>query len=224
MFISKAHRATTAAALTAALCVGGPAVASASASSTPTHNTAAAKAASVGGLTVHRVAVAASAVPAQVKASLAAAAVPASSTVYEYEFANGANTGLCLDANDAGSTAGANGDKVQLWSCKGTANQFWYGVDISSNYTTLVNAEYQSKCLNAADNGGLADGRHVQLYDCSVGTSNEFWYEPGDYIWLQDSDFVLDATSQAIGSGDQIQIYTYNGGAQQEWFYTAFAS
>jgi hypothetical protein len=33
--------------------------------------------------------------------------------------------GKCVDANDAGSTAGTNGDKVQIWAYLGGSNQFW---------------------------------------------------------------------------------------------------
>jgi hypothetical protein len=177
--------------------------------------TAAAKA---DGLAIRRVAVPASAVPAQVKASLSRADAAADTTVYLYMFVNDAD-GLCLDANNAGSTAGTNGDKVQLWTCNGTDNQVWYGYDITEGYVDLVNDEYQNECLNAVDTGGLADGRHVQLWACSVDTSNMFWYQSGAYIFLDDDapDYVLDATSQDLGNGDQIQIWGFLGGTNQQW-------
>jgi Ricin-type beta-trefoil lectin domain len=127
--------------------------------------------------------------------------------------------GECLDGNDTGSTAGQDGDKVQLWDCKNTNNQYWIPADHEADgdaYTVLVNGDYQSMCLNAVDNGGLADGRKVQPWNCDVDTANGFW-DFGDwyvgntpYLILDNSPttFVLDATSQDLGEGDQIQIYT----------------
>ena len=47
--------------------------------------------------------------------------------------------GYCLDANDVGSTAGTNGDKVQLWTCNHTNNQYWYlgSEDADGSYTLV---------------------------------------------------------------------------------------
>jgi hypothetical protein len=140
--------------------------------------------------------------------------------------------GYCLDANDVGSTAGTNGDKVQLWTCNHTNNQYWYlGSEDADGSYTVVNDEYTSKCLNANDTGGVADGRHVQLWSCSVDTLNEYWdaatWEkntgyPGTSAWplfleVNNYEFMLDATSQDIGNGDQIQIWTSEGGDNQLW-------
>ncbi len=81
----------------------------------------------------------------------------------------------CLDANDSGSTAGKNGDKVQLWKCTGNANQFWSpGAQDSAGFETLFNDEYQSKCLNANDSPSLGDGSKVQLWGCG-GVANDMW-------------------------------------------------
>lgn len=86
----------------------------------------------------------------------------------------------CLDANDSGSTAGKNGDKVQLWGCGGEANDMW---DVT-NWADCVEGlgGYCSLCLQS-------DG-------CVYN---------------------LDAESQHIGEGDQVQIFTLNGAANQEW-------
>jgi len=189
---------------------------------TATHSTTAAAAATAkaDGLTIRRVAVPASDVPAQVKASLARTDSAADATVYLYEFVNYADD-LCLDANDAGSTAGTNGDKVQLWTCNGTDNQYWYGYDITAGYVALENYEYTNECLNAVDTGGLADGRHVQLWACSVGGTNMLWkwVNSYGYIYVEDDtpDYVLDATSQDLGNGDQIQIWSPLDGSNQQW-------
>lgn len=137
----------------------------------------------------------------------------------------------CLDANDAGSTAGMNGDKVQLWTCTGKNNQYWeYGGESASGNFTLINHQYPSKCLNADDAGGLKDGQKVQLWDCGVDTSNEYW-DVADWATCVDSGFdctlpleadnykwVLDAEAQHIGDGDKVQIWTPNGLLNQYWY------
>jgi hypothetical protein len=136
----------------------------------------------------------------------------------------------CLDANDSGSTAGKNGDKVQLWKCTGNANQFWSpGAQDSAGFETLFNDEYQSECLNANDLPSLGDGSKVQLWGCG-GEANDMWDVTnwadcveglGGYcsLCLQSDGCVynLDAQSQHIGEGDQVQIFTLNGGKNQLW-------
>jgi hypothetical protein len=135
----------------------------------------------------------------------------------------------CLDANDSGSTAGQDGDKVQLWTCNNTGNQFWYfGTQNSAGNGYITNDYYSSKCLNANDDGGLADGRHVQLWGCA-DTSNMLWDLAGWQHCLTISDacpiflssdndkWTLDAVSQHIGDGDQVQIWTYDNGDNQFW-------
>ena len=136
--------------------------------------------------------------------------------------------GLCLDANDQGASAGQNGDKVQLWTCDGTTNQSW----IPCNYeesgayeTVLANSDYPTMCLNATDVSGLKEGSAVQLWNCNVDTANEYW-DFGDWIstagatelHLDSGNFVLDATSQHLGNGDQVQIWSPLGGTNQLWY------
>lgn len=141
------------------------------------------------------------------------------------------NSALCLDANDSGSTAGQNGDKVQLWTCSGKANQSWtlykQGSAALGDFT-LYNDKYPSKCLNADDSGGLANGRKVQLWTCGT-TSNFYWYVGSWSICLESDatcvlylnadnyQFVLDARSQSIGNGDQVQIWNPTNQENQFW-------
>jgi hypothetical protein len=144
----------------------------------------------------------------------------------------GSDPYYCLDAQDSGSLAGKDGDTVQLWHCNYTPNQYWYvGSTDSAGNSTLVNAAYPSECLNAKDAGGLFSGQPLQLWHCSVNTSNEYWDAPyweglsGAYPYhaelaleADNYNFVLDARSPGIGNGDKVQIYTFNGGPQQEWY------
>jgi hypothetical protein len=165
------------------------------------------------------------------KALLArAGASPASTTWYGYELLNlekSTINPLCLDAQSSGSLAGKDGDKVQLWTCNETNNQVWIPVNWEyngDNWSVMVNDQYQSMCLNAVDAGGLANGRHVQLWNCDVGGFNQIWnfgaFENGNTkgLYLDNSSpFVLDAQSQHIGDGDQVQIWQPDGLLNQQW-------
>jgi hypothetical protein len=149
----------------------------------------------------------------------------------------------CLDANDQGSSAGKNGDKVQLWACQDppTPNQEWFlnGTDPSNtNFTELANDEYQNDCLNANDTGGLVNGSRVQLWSCGAASANEFWdtgfNDPNGWQYcledtvgndcrlylLQDyPDFVLNANSSGIGNGDYVQVWSPQAtGPNTEWW------
>jgi hypothetical protein len=146
----------------------------------------------------------------------------------EYEITN-QDGNYCLDANDKGSTAGQNGDKVQLFSCNGGTNQLWYTTSINSaGNATLHNGMYPSECLNANDSPSLGDGSVVQLWTCGTEANNMWnvgtWSTCLDsyaycplYLESDNYEYVLDAKSPGIGDGDQVQIFTYNGDDNQFW-------
>jgi hypothetical protein len=155
---------------------------------------------------------------------------PGTATAAYWYLENESDNGkYCLDANDSGSTAGKNGDKVQLWTCKQTQNQAWVPVyydGSTSDYITIMeNVQYPSECLNANDSAGLSDGSHVQLYSCADNTTNAEWnfgaWFTGNtsylYLYADYPDFVLDATAGDLGDGDQIQIYNPEGRVNQYW-------
>lgn len=94
--------------------------------------------------------------------------------------------GLCLDANAQAS--GSNGDRVQLWSCTGGANQAWsprncfskvvgtpYGVGLEY-FCEMVNAAHHL-CLDANGGGALNNGDTVMLWSCWRG-ANQYWRMP----------------------------------------------
>jgi chitinase len=72
--------------------------------------------------------------------------------------------GKCLDVDAAGT---ANGTKVDLYDCNGTAAQTWTH---QSNGELLNPAS--GKCLD--DTGYGASGTQVQLWTCA-DTSNQQW-------------------------------------------------
>jgi len=154
-----------------------------------------------------------------------------------YQLLNSADY-KCLDADDAGTDplAGQNGDKVQLWNCRGTSatNQMWIPISYDVNgsaWTALVNGMYQTECLNANSNGGLHDGSLAQLYNCGVGGGNMIWdegtviqqYPSPDYLTVDESNaggaFVLDANASDISNdGDTVQIWHPLGTSNQWWW------
>jgi hypothetical protein len=69
-----------------------------------------------------------------------------------------------MDVTAAGT---ANGSKVQLYDCNGTAAQRW-----THTGSTLVNAG-SGKCLDATGPSS-ADGTRLQIWSCT-GAANQAW-------------------------------------------------
>jgi hypothetical protein len=117
------------------------------------------------------------------------------STVY-YELQANVSGSYCLNANNAGSTAGKDGDKVQLWDCSLADNEQWYETTGSSDsdcdpvndYACQWRSrEYTSMCLNANDSPSypeLEDADDVQLYSCNADKPYNGLWE-----WLDDSTY-----------------------------------
>jgi hypothetical protein len=162
--------------------------------------------------------------PASAAGATSAASAPPAPA--RYTIRNTADN-LCLDANDKGPTAGQNGDEVRLWTCYGSANQDWIPVfDGGSQLAWLENAMYPTKCLNANNINGLADGRRVQLWDCYNG-ANELWDFGGllanavSYplsLGTGAGSLVLDADKYNLGNGDEVQLWNLYGADSQRWY------
>ncbi|MEU8179312.1 ricin-type beta-trefoil lectin domain protein [Micromonospora sp. NPDC049044] len=113
--------------------------------------------------------------------------------------------GKCLDVDNSGL---ADGTKIQLYTCNGTAAQSWTRLD--DTYRVL------GKCLDV-DNGGTANGTKVQLWTCN-GTGAQSWQPQSDgSIRNPQSGKVLEAAGGSTANGTQIQLGTYAGGAHQKW-------
>jgi hypothetical protein len=79
----------------------------------------------------------------------------------------------CLDADL--NTIGANGTKVQLWTCNEyAANQAWYIQQIPEGYYRLQNVA-SGRYLDADLNTIGANGTKVQLWDYIGGEHNQWW-------------------------------------------------
>jgi hypothetical protein len=140
--------------------------------------------------------------------------------------------GLCLAADTGGLGAGRNGDTVEVRKCSQAPSEIWIPVQWERSgrkLTWLANDEYQSKCLNADNIGGLANGHRVQLWDC-YNSRNEYW-DFGDWhdrakpeanpypIILGSGNLCLDADKYQISRAmaDPVHIWNYYGPPNQLW-------
>lgn len=120
----------------------------------------------------------------------------------------GAITGLagkCLDVNNAGT---ADGTKIQLWSCNGSAAQTW--TRSGQTWRAL------GKCLDVSG-AGTADGTKVQLWTCN-GTGAQNWVAGANSSLVNpNSGKCLDVSGNNSADGTQIHIWTCHGGLNQRW-------
>jgi type 1 glutamine amidotransferase len=114
--------------------------------------------------------------------------------------------GKCLDVNAAGT---ADGTKIQIYGCNGTAAQQW---TVGSDGTVRA----LGKCLDVAA-AGTADGTKVQLWTCN-GTGAQDW-EPGPNGSLVNpaSGKCLDVSENRAVDGQAVHLWTCYGGANQRW-------
>nr|WP_221379005.1 ThuA domain-containing protein [Actinoplanes polyasparticus] len=113
--------------------------------------------------------------------------------------------GKCVDVSGGSS---ADGTKIQLWSCTGSAHQQW-----TVNGTTLRSL---NKCMGVAG-GSTANGALVQLSTCN-GSGGQNW-APGANGSLVNpqSGKCLDANGAGSADGTQLIIWTCHGAANQRW-------
>ena len=136
----------------------------------------------------------------------APSAPPASGPVYPQEEQSDTQVPCMDDANNAVTT----GNKVQLWTCRGDAEQKW---TIEAGGTIQINGSY---CLDSSG-GGTTQGTPAVLDPCN-GSSSQVWTPgPNDSLVQQASGMCLDDPGFATGNGTQMQIYSCNGGNNQAW-------
>lgn len=154
----------------------------------------------------------------------------ASTPVVKFTVINNAD-GICLDANDAGPTAGQPGDKVQLWTCSGSSNQSWLGYFTYVNGVwkqEVHNAMYPNMCLSLT--AAPATNNSYTLQTCGQYYALEYldWYDML-YNGLQTfpvmlaGDWVMAAQPGPMGPGDPIVVGEYGGAGAtyQAWRWTS---
>ncbi|MEV0895177.1 PQQ-dependent sugar dehydrogenase [Actinoplanes sp. NPDC049802] len=115
--------------------------------------------------------------------------------------------GKCLDVN-GGATA--DGTRIQLWTCNGSAAQVW-----AVNGQVWRNPQ-SGKCLDVAG-GATANGTKVQLWTCN-GTAAQNWTAQADKTLRNPaSGRCLDVSEAKPNDGQQIHIWDCLGAANQQW-------
>lgn len=130
------------------------------------------------------------------------------------------DNGMCADnKNNAGGT---NGNLVQMWHCNGGTAQRWH-FDASTG--EIINQA--GKCLNDPAGGGA--GTQLNVWTCDGNTFREWTANAGSangyltFTNVSNTNLCIDATSGSTTDGTKLQVYTCNGGANQDsdpWFTT----
>ncbi|WP_305783483.1 PQQ-dependent sugar dehydrogenase [Symbioplanes lichenis] len=114
--------------------------------------------------------------------------------------------GKCLDV--AGG-ASADGTKVQLYTCNGSAAQTW-------TVTPGSTVKALGKCLDVAG-GATANGTKTQLYTCN-GSAAQVWSAQADgTVRNPQSGRCLDVSENSSADGRQVHIWDCLGAANQKW-------
>jgi hypothetical protein len=128
-------------------------------------------------------------------------------------------------ADDTGNAAG-NGNKIQIWNCRGHPAQKW---TVESDGTIRING----KCMDVT-NGVNANGTKIQLYQCVSGNTNQQWriqpiqpqangpLIPGGELVNARTGRCLDnydtsSTGYGTKNGTQLDIWACNGNLNQQW-------
>src|SRR5579859_4969141 len=98
----------------------------------------------------------------------------------------------------------------------------------TTTWYTVVNAG-NGLCVDDAA-GGTANGTHVQQWSCVAGSTNQQWQfqatSGGNYkvVSKNSTTMAWDVTGVSTTAGALIQLWTYGGGANQQWSAVALDS
>ncbi|GAA1942091.1 GH92 family glycosyl hydrolase [Kitasatospora viridis] len=112
----------------------------------------------------------------------------------------------CLD--DSASSV-ADGNKIQIWDCNGTAAQQW---TLAPDGTVQV----LGHCLDVFGSGS-ASGTQVQLFTCNGTGAQQWWPKADGTLVNTPSNLCLDLPNGNTTNGQQLQIFTCNGTSSQKW-------
>jgi hypothetical protein len=121
-----------------------------------------------------------------------------------------ANTGLCLDVQNANP---ASGTAVQLWTCNGTAAQHW----VYDRTAQTIRNPNLGKCLDVRG-GDSTPGAVVQIYDCNGTFAQKWTFDPTSGVVLNALGNVLDVAGATMTAGTPVWTWTRNGSAAQKWY------
>ncbi|MFE5394231.1 PQQ-dependent sugar dehydrogenase [Streptomyces sp. NPDC056568] len=114
--------------------------------------------------------------------------------------------GKCLDVDNAGT---ADGTKVQVWTCNGSAAQSW---------TVAGDGALKAlgKCLDVSG-GGTGDGTKVQLWTCNGSGAQQWAAQSDGTVRNPQSGKCLDASGGTWNDGTPVHLWSCHTGANQKW-------
>ena len=112
----------------------------------------------------------------------------------------------CVDNNNG---SGANGNKVQMWTCDGYAPaQNW---TVNSSGTLTIDGG----CMDITG-ANYSNGTLIELWTCNGG-ANQQWQASNGELVNPASGKCLDDPNSNTTNGTQLILWTCNGGANQHW-------
>jgi hypothetical protein len=119
---------------------------------------------------------------------------------------SGVSSSACMDNNNG---SGANGNKVQIWTCDGFAPAQNWTVNASGTITI------DGGCLDITGNNS-ANGTLVELWACNGG-ANQQWKAQNGALVNPTSGKCLDDPNGSTTNGTQLQIWSCSGASNQKW-------
>ncbi|MFC6080110.1 ricin-type beta-trefoil lectin domain protein [Sphaerisporangium aureirubrum] len=115
-------------------------------------------------------------------------------------------SGRCIDIPAANP---ADGARLQMYDCNGTAAQQW---SINSDGTVRA----LGKCMDAAA-AGTANGTAIQLYTCNGTAAQRFTLSgAGDLVNVA-ANRCVDIVNRNTANGAQLQLWDCTGSSNQKW-------
>jgi hypothetical protein len=122
--------------------------------------------------------------------------------------------GKCLDNYRDQTT---NGDKVDSYTCNGTAAQRW---DLEANGTMQIHGKCLDVYQQKRNNGALLD-----LFTCNGGSNQKWSYNSSNHELVSaQSGKCLDVPNASLADGIQLQIWTCVNDTQQKWYFASYAT
>jgi len=110
------------------------------------------------------------------------------------------------------SSVAANGTKVQLHSCNGTAAQKWFYNPVAGTMQSGLPGNF---CLTTP-NGNTSNHTQLQISECVEGDVNQVFDKNGNNFSSRlNANQLIDASG--TNSGDAIIFHEANGGDNQKW-------
>ena len=118
---------------------------------------------------------------------------------------------LCIDDSGNGTT---NGNKIQIYTCNGSAAQQWTITPDPTN--GLNNTVIDHKCMTVSG-GGTANNTPIILSDCTGAVSQEWHLDSLGELWNPHSGRCLADPASSTTPGTQLIIYDCDYNKDQNW-------